>query len=119
MIPTKKRIYVITSSKVSKADAAVANIPGTVGVPQKDVTENPEIYTHVSFVPRIVIGGQLTTSEFLKPGRSRKALSRVVGYGPEVKRLWRNLDLPPSNINRDGNIEVTRNCDRGIKRCGG
>ena len=89
------------------------------GVPQKDITENPEIYTHVSFVPRIVIGGQLTTSEFLKPGRSRKALSRVVGYGPEVKRLWRNLDLPPSNINRDGNIEVTRNCDRGIKRCGG
>ena len=34
MIPTKKRIYVITSSKVSKADAAVANIPGTVGVLQ-------------------------------------------------------------------------------------
>jgi hypothetical protein len=29
------------SSKVSKTDAAVTNIPSSVSVPQEDVTENP------------------------------------------------------------------------------
>lgn len=105
------------SSKVSKTDAAVFNIPGTVSVPEEDVTKNPEFCTHVSFITRIIIRGQLTTGEFPEPGCSSKASSRIIGYGPEVKRIRRNIDRFPSTRNGEGSIEVARDCDRKIKRC--
>jgi hypothetical protein len=105
------------SSKVSKANTAVTNIPSSVSVPQEDVTENPEFNTYVSFVPIIVIRGQLITSELLTRGCSSKASSRAIGYGPEDKRITGNLDFLPSNINGDGSIEVTRDCEREIKYC--
>src|SRR6266403_1132643 len=43
--------------KISKANALLTNAPSRVNVPQKDVAENPEFCTEVSFVPRQDIRG--------------------------------------------------------------
>jgi hypothetical protein len=102
--PTRTGIFRL-SSKISKTETAIANIPSSVSVLQEDVTENPEVCTHVSFDPRIVIRGQRTTRES-KPGCSSEALFRAIGNGPEVKRIRGNFDFLPSNINGDWSIEV-------------
>ena len=63
----------------------------------------------------MVIRGQLTTGELLKPGSSSKTSFTVIGYGPEVERIRRNLDFLSSNINRDVSIEVAWDCEINIK----
>ena len=67
----------LTSSEVSKADAAITGVPSSVNVLEEDVSENPEHcvmgqpYLHLTL--NLKAANQLTTGEAIIRGRASDA----------------------------------------------
>jgi hypothetical protein len=73
------------SSKGSKSDAGITNIPSRINVPQKDVSEDPEVYVTFSFCYEDKRRNQLTAGQSLVRSRTSKTSTGVWGDWPEIE----------------------------------
>lgn len=74
------------SSEVSKTDAAIANIPSTVDVPEEDVSENPKhcvIYRSALFAFKAM--NKLTSGQTRVRRRTSDASTRTAGDRSKVE----------------------------------